>query len=252
MDAFKKLCGNDVFSNVRLVTTGWDLLKEQDDGERAEKELRDNYWKGFLDNGSQMHRFQYTCSSAWEVINSLPMNRTVVQIQREMVDEEKTFFETTMGRSLLAWVSEVFKDLIVLFERLVEKAKQSKRRPPDSSPSVNASDLRPDSRLSIAMTLGNDSGISGSPHSGSPPSPPTRTPWAVVSKKYPDKQGNFVRGIFSRRGTGRRSSLIAPLQMTQSEAIDSQTTLCDAIPETKVVEAALRAIEPFSVSVLYS
>lgn len=76
----RRLCGPDAYSIIRFVTTGWDLLRDKRKGEIVEQEFRSSFYvKSFLESGSQMRRFHWqdTCSSAWEIINSLPMGRDI-------------------------------------------------------------------------------------------------------------------------------------------------------------------------------
>lgn len=124
LDMFQNLCGNDALSNVSFVTTHWDQLKDINVGVRNEEELRNKYWSTFLLGGSTMYRFEYTCSSAWNIINSLPMERRAMQIQKEMVDQHKSLWETAAGRSLFSWFHraiQTLKDLIRNLEELIQK-----------------------------------------------------------------------------------------------------------------------------------
>jgi hypothetical protein len=111
LDLFRKLCGDDALSNIRLVTTNWDLLLSKKEGERIEKELCEEYWSPFIKSGAQLHRFQYTCASAWEIVSSLPMEQKPMQIQKELVDENKPLLVTAAGQFL---VGLVLRDLPVL------------------------------------------------------------------------------------------------------------------------------------------
>ncbi|EKM78785.1 hypothetical protein AGABI1DRAFT_15253, partial [Agaricus bisporus var. burnettii JB137-S8] len=71
LDMFENLCGNGAFSNVRFVTTHWDQLKDNNQGIKNEGELCKKYFNTFLCGGSQVHRFQSSFASAWQIINSL-------------------------------------------------------------------------------------------------------------------------------------------------------------------------------------
>jgi hypothetical protein len=91
------LCGDDALSNIQLVTTNWDLLLSKNEGERIEKELCEHYWSPFIESRAQVHRFQHTCASAWEIVSSLPMEQKSIQIQKELVDENKPLLDTAAG-----------------------------------------------------------------------------------------------------------------------------------------------------------
>ncbi|KAF9450883.1 hypothetical protein P691DRAFT_638001, partial [Macrolepiota fuliginosa MF-IS2] len=100
LDMFQHLCGSSALSNVILVTTNWDQLETVDDGIRNEEELRSNYWQPLLEGGSKMLRFECTRSSAWNIVNSLPMDQKSLAIQREMVDENKPLSQTSAAQSM--------------------------------------------------------------------------------------------------------------------------------------------------------
>ncbi|KAJ3559516.1 hypothetical protein NP233_g11244 [Leucocoprinus birnbaumii] len=127
-DMFQRLCGQNALSNIRLVTTSWDLLPDISEGERREEDLRTNFWNDLLENGSQMHRFQYTCASAWEIIDTLAMDPKPILIQRELVDQGLAL-ETTAGKSFFSWATKVLKDFIAQVEVLLKKILSSTSTP---------------------------------------------------------------------------------------------------------------------------
>ncbi|XP_006459424.1 hypothetical protein AGABI2DRAFT_141962 [Agaricus bisporus var. bisporus H97] len=149
LDMFENLCGNGAFSNVRFVTTHWDQLKDNNQGIKTEGELRKKYFNTFLCGGSQVHRFQSSFASAWQIINSLPMEPKVIRIQKEMVDQHKTLWETSAARSLLSWVHravEALKNFIRQLEELIQKitsadSSENRRRGKDSEHEKYEKDL---------------------------------------------------------------------------------------------------------------
>lgn len=103
---FKALCGESSFRNVALVTTMWNFLEQSgaapDSEVQREKELRsnDNFWGSMKKGGSHIARHSGGLQSA-ETIVSLLVDKhspVVLDIQRQMVDEEKTLDETTAGK----------------------------------------------------------------------------------------------------------------------------------------------------------
>jgi hypothetical protein len=78
-DLFQDLCNSAVLPSVILVTTNWDQLNAENiyDGDVHEQQLRYKYWRPLLNNGSKMLRFENTCFSAWDIINSFPNNEEV-------------------------------------------------------------------------------------------------------------------------------------------------------------------------------
>ncbi|KAF9449508.1 hypothetical protein P691DRAFT_703046 [Macrolepiota fuliginosa MF-IS2] len=118
LDMFQNLCGSSALSNVILVTTNWDQLQSVDEGIKNEEGLRNNYWQPLLDSGSQMLRFEYTCTSAWNIINALPMDKKPLEIQREMVDENRPLSQTSAARSMFSWFGRATENLKKLIRRL--------------------------------------------------------------------------------------------------------------------------------------
>jgi len=96
LNMFKDLCGRDNFKNVVLVTTMWDEVFE-DVGLQREQELKEDLWKAMIRLGSTTRRFHLTEESAWEIINTIPKSPPGerLQIQREMVDENKPIHKTS-------------------------------------------------------------------------------------------------------------------------------------------------------------
>lgn len=122
---FQELCGGDAFSNVIFVTTHWDACKRG--GDSREQELRNNYWKLFLQGGSQMLRFENAKSSAWNIINALPSTQKPLKIQRELVDEQKLLSETSAGGPLFSWFGRLSQSLKRYIGRLTNLSKTASR-----------------------------------------------------------------------------------------------------------------------------
>lgn len=98
---FKELCGRDSLKNVVLVTTKWDSVDPQVGLDR-EKELKENWWKDMMDVGCRLERHNGKAHSAQAIIRKmLPRSSTVLQMQRELVDEKKNLSETTAGKTIV-------------------------------------------------------------------------------------------------------------------------------------------------------
>ena len=120
---FKELCGRDNFRNVALVTTMWDEVSE-DEGQRHEEELKTDFWQSMIKRGSTTHRFHLTRESAWDIINTIsvlpPDERRPLQIQREMVDENKPVHKTSAAKAVLRSIGDFFSGVRGLFRRSKE------------------------------------------------------------------------------------------------------------------------------------
>ena len=104
---FEKLCGEDNFENVALVTTMWGLLQSEEarsTGEKREETLKvtDEFFGKMVDNGASMTRHEGDPGTAYDIVEALASRerRVVTSIQREMVDEHKILMETSVGRFL--------------------------------------------------------------------------------------------------------------------------------------------------------
>jgi len=107
---FARLCGEKAASKVRLITTMWDMESEVLDGgdrqaaevfEGREKQLRESFWKGMLDNQATMGRFSNSSATAWSAIQpllTLEEERMKLYIQQELVDHHLRLNETKAGK----------------------------------------------------------------------------------------------------------------------------------------------------------
>jgi hypothetical protein len=125
---FGELCGDTAMTQVRLVTTMWGEV-ETEVGEGRERELREKYWKRFIEKGSETDRLQDTKrEEAWRVVDRLirdSKKRRAVLLQQELVDLEKRLNETSAGKTLysshqklLADQKESLKSLLDQVEKL--------------------------------------------------------------------------------------------------------------------------------------
>ncbi|KAF5670342.1 P-loop containing protein [Fusarium circinatum] len=99
---FRKLCGEDPMKNVIILSTFWGQI----DNERAiahEAELKTNpdFWGSMIEHGAQVLRFDGTQQSAIDTLMSLATKaKMTLDIQRELVDEEKPLGETAAGNAV--------------------------------------------------------------------------------------------------------------------------------------------------------
>jgi len=105
---FKYLCGDDALRKVILATTRWEEVPETV-GAQRETELKntDEYWGSMVKHQSRVERHYNKRSSALRLIDSylpaLPANkrdRVFLEIQNEMMTENKQLPETKAGKSL--------------------------------------------------------------------------------------------------------------------------------------------------------
>jgi hypothetical protein len=144
---FKKLCGEDSFSNVVrtiqiceesvycanfilqvLATTHWENIATED-GDRREAELRTSteFYGTMIRRGSTMMRHMDNAISAKAVVAHLVNQHTttVLNIQREMVADKVELKETEAGRVLQS-------DIIKRTEQLNRKLKDTEEKMKDA------------------------------------------------------------------------------------------------------------------------
>ena len=131
---FQKLCGQDSFKNVIIVTTMWGRVTSEE-GQQREQELKlsDDLLKALIDGGATMARHDGTQQSALNVIRDLlHRNDTVAQIVRELVIEKKGLLDTEAGMELQREVRSVLQkhqeNLRTLEDEIREAERQSDKR----------------------------------------------------------------------------------------------------------------------------
>lgn len=105
---FKDLCGESPLKNVLLVTNRWNKARSCGDLDKAvakEKELRESskFWQPLIQRGSRMVRWEGEDtheSALWILRAFLDAAPQVLQIQKELVEEEKNLIDTTAGTTV--------------------------------------------------------------------------------------------------------------------------------------------------------
>jgi hypothetical protein len=106
---FNKLCGKDALQKVVLVTTMWEQLQSQRDGEMREEELKttEDYWGWMSQRGSRIERHTNDRASARRLVEIfVPCGeRTAPEqislaIQEEMAEQNKPLEHTTAGEKV--------------------------------------------------------------------------------------------------------------------------------------------------------
>ena len=117
---FRELCGDSTLKNVILVTNMWGEVSSKV-GEDRENQLSGRFFKPVLDKGAQMVRHHDTAKSAHDIIRRVMGNHPVVlQIQRELVDEQKGIVDTSAGEV----VNQELNDQIKRYEAELKKVQE--------------------------------------------------------------------------------------------------------------------------------
>ncbi|KXN92932.1 hypothetical protein AN958_08402, partial [Leucoagaricus sp. SymC.cos] len=134
-DMFQKLCGTDFYRRVALVTTMWPDESDKvtlSECERREKELEENYWNVMITMGSHVYRFTKKAESAEGIINEIAgledgkrHDELRVEIQKEIVLQQKAIPSTKAGRHLHGLTEELVLRQNNLMTRLQTEMKHS-------------------------------------------------------------------------------------------------------------------------------
>ena len=117
LHVFKKICGIESFSSVLLITTHWDRI-DGETGLLREKELRlgRSLWGEMIRMGSSVFRHTNDRDSAMRIIGEVVEHSpsTVLDIQREIVDERRSLWQTSAGK--------VVKELLAKYTTVVDES----------------------------------------------------------------------------------------------------------------------------------
>ncbi|KAG9660846.1 hypothetical protein KCU64_g2942, partial [Aureobasidium melanogenum] len=99
---FRKLCGDESLQTVVLGTTMWSHADDHAEERLQELQNTAEFWGDMMAKGSRVFRHDDSRASAMKVISYILDQRktTVLQIQRQMVDEGKSLIETSAGKEL--------------------------------------------------------------------------------------------------------------------------------------------------------
>jgi hypothetical protein len=99
---FQKLCGEDAFTNVAIVTTRWDQVAEAVGLARlAELKVKSQLFKPVLDGGAKIFRHDRSYDSARSILRHLIRKASKpLLIQHEMAIEGKELSKTAAGQEL--------------------------------------------------------------------------------------------------------------------------------------------------------
>ena len=105
---FQQLCGTKNLNSVILATTHWSDKEgkryPEDEGQRKVKELIEtgDFWGGMVARGSRVEKHDGTKESARRIISTLVDRqiRVVLDIQKQLIDQNKSLDDTDAGQAL--------------------------------------------------------------------------------------------------------------------------------------------------------
>lgn len=133
LEMFKALCGDDAYKHVVLATTMWGQLRkyglsyETEVQRESELSQRPEWWGMMLRRGSKMVRHTDDRTSALAIVDYLLSlsEPTLLNIQKQMVDEGRTLEETDAGEKYQAELNELKKLHLRQIEELKDDYQQA-------------------------------------------------------------------------------------------------------------------------------
>ena len=114
LHVFKRLVGEESFRNVVLATTFWDTMaSDMDRAEEREAELQDDpaFWGGMILKGADYKRCPTTRVGAKGLLRQMGKRQaTALNVQKEIVDQQRSFEETTANEHLEEELRRVNED----------------------------------------------------------------------------------------------------------------------------------------------
>jgi hypothetical protein len=100
----ESLIGEDALQNLIFVTTMWNKLREEDKGDALcrEQELIDDFWAPMEEKGAYVTQFDGTAKSAFSLVFQMAgREKVVLDVQKEIVDQNRSVLDTSAGTNLL-------------------------------------------------------------------------------------------------------------------------------------------------------
>ncbi|KIJ29194.1 hypothetical protein M422DRAFT_269461 [Sphaerobolus stellatus SS14] len=103
---FKRLCGNEIFPQVVMVTTMWNNISNSDldlSAKTREDQLRTQFWQPILYGGATYARFENTNASANQILDaalSKARHGQKMLIHKELADDDVELWETQAAQTL--------------------------------------------------------------------------------------------------------------------------------------------------------
>jgi hypothetical protein len=130
---FKQLCGSDSLTNVVIVTTFWDSVKESDGMARMrELQTSPKLFQPVIDAGGKIMSHNNGLESAHSILDTILLNEPkALQIQKEM-KQGKTLLETSAGSELDVRIAQLIekhqKEMKLLRDEMAIIRKQDEAR----------------------------------------------------------------------------------------------------------------------------
>jgi hypothetical protein len=133
LHAFKRLCGEDFFSNILLGTNFWRNVtlagKRLADAREAELKTTDDFWKKMISGGAKVSRIPDTRTKALELLMQMAAKKTsVLRVQSEAVDQGVSFENTVAHQALNERLSKARIEHQRAKDRLAEETRIAREK----------------------------------------------------------------------------------------------------------------------------
>ncbi|KAH8714048.1 P-loop containing nucleoside triphosphate hydrolase protein, partial [Phaeosphaeriaceae sp. PMI808] len=109
MTVLQRMCGPDNFQNIALVTTMWDKLVDQKEGEKNEKELETTgeFWGQMISRKAMVSRHYGKKETAFKIVKQIIPKPTVsLTMQAELSLERANVVGTAAGKVIADYLQE--------------------------------------------------------------------------------------------------------------------------------------------------
>ncbi|KAF9115032.1 hypothetical protein BGX27_009150 [Mortierella sp. AM989] len=108
LQMFAKLCGEQSYHNVVMLTGRWGSI-DQSLAEERENDLKENFWSKYLKAGCQIDRYRDKDDLIRIFEKLVPKPPVVLDIQREMAIEGKSLDKTSAGEQVNQEITRLMK-----------------------------------------------------------------------------------------------------------------------------------------------
>jgi hypothetical protein len=128
---FRSLCGDTNLGSVVLATTMWDSIDKETGDNREAMLMQDtNLWAPMIEYGSKVMRHDSKKVSGCNILQYLLNRRTRVtlEIQKELVDENKKLDATQAGHALITEMERLkkrYEERLAALEMQLEEARKN-------------------------------------------------------------------------------------------------------------------------------
>ncbi|KAH7385572.1 P-loop containing nucleoside triphosphate hydrolase protein [Phaeosphaeria sp. MPI-PUGE-AT-0046c] len=133
LDTFRRLCGEEAFKNVALVTTMWER-ENHDTKYQRDAALQSGPWADLIAKGAYVFQYDGTSDMAQTIVRLLMIKKeTVLQIQKELTEDRGKLECTTAGADLASELDKKLEACQKEIQSLRQQKETAEQRHDDTS-----------------------------------------------------------------------------------------------------------------------